>query len=54
MCSKFVNYSRLDNQHNWGDVYDQSIRKDNSHSDINMSFKNYEENGYDLNLNLLT
>ena len=24
-CSKFVNRSRRNNQHNWGDLYDHSI-----------------------------
>ena len=47
---KTVNHSRLNIQHNWGDVYEHltsmhtNLHSDNE-GDIHMSSKNYEENG---------
>ena len=56
-CSKFVNHSRLNSQHNWGDLYDHLMSKRIFTliiiEDIHMSSKNYEENGYSHDLDLL-
>jgi hypothetical protein len=55
--SEFVNKSRFKSQHNSGDLYDNLRAMRNFHfnneQDIHMSSKNYENNGYGLDSDLL-
>ena len=58
MCSKYDNHSRLNNQHNGGDLYKCLMSMNNLHFDtkhiIHTSSKSYEESGSNLELDLLT
>ena len=58
MCSKYNNYSRLNSQHTCGGPIWPFNGHENLHFDfeynIKRSFENYEENGYDLNQDILT
>jgi hypothetical protein len=55
--SKYLNHSRFNNQHDWGDLYDHLMNTRNVHfdneEDIHMSSKTYEANDYGNELDLL-
>ena len=54
MCSKYDNHSRPNSQHKWGSLYDHSMSTRIFNlimNYIHVSSKNYEESGYDNDLN---
>ena len=54
---KYDNHSRPNSQHKWGSLYDHSMSTRIFNlimNYIHVSSKNYEEKGYDNDLNLLT
>ena len=57
MCSKQVNHSKLNNQHNWGNLYDHLMSTRIFTLVMNeifiISSHNYNESGYGLALDLL-
>lgn len=58
MCFNFVNHSRRNSQHNqggpeWPFDNSENLHSENNKQDIHPSSKNYEEDGYGHNLNLL-
>ena len=57
-CSKYVNHSELNSQHILGIPMQRFNEHENRHypneSDTQMSSENYEESGYNFNLDLLT
>jgi hypothetical protein len=58
MCLKYEYHSRVNSQHNWGDLYAHSMNTKNftliTKKDIQVSSGKYEESGYGLDLDLLT
>jgi hypothetical protein len=59
MCSKTDNHSKFNGQLYWEDVYDYMTYYEHKNvhfdieKDIKLSSKNYEESGYNLNLDHL-
>lgn len=59
-CLKYDNYFILNNEYTWeeGNLYDKSMGMKiftlSMNEDVDVSFKNYEESGYNVESDLLT